>query len=282
MRRLRTRTALLGASAVGVVWAATSHTGAGERARRACSGAFRALRDRTRYLRHASPGIRYRLAGRHPDREVSDDVLADRVRSALGRVERRLDVPHVRVHVHDGVVVLHGPVPTHVDAHEIEFAVHRVAGVRGVESYLHVGLGSGDTRPSEGRSHPAPSKAYTRLLEAARRASAPAGQEQSCVRAVLAAFMDRLPRDEREHVLAHLPADARMLAQAPRRHGAAKLNTLDALDDEVERVAGVDGLVADALTDEVLRALRELVPEEVADVAAVLPAGLRAAWARAS
>jgi uncharacterized protein (DUF2267 family) len=79
-------------------------------------------------------------------------------------------------------------------------------------------------------------------------------------------------------VLTHLPADARALAEVPRRHGKSRLRTVDDLDVEVERLAGVDPLVADALSFTVLGALRALVPEEAADVAAVLPAGLRATW----
>jgi len=46
-----------------------------------------------------APGIVYHLARRHPDPDVADDVLADRIRSSLGRLERHLDVPHVHVMV---------------------------------------------------------------------------------------------------------------------------------------------------------------------------------------
>ena len=45
------------------------------------------------------------------------------------------------------VALLHGEVSSEADADELERAVAAVTGVLGVESYLHVGLTSGDTRP---------------------------------------------------------------------------------------------------------------------------------------
>jgi uncharacterized protein (DUF2267 family) len=239
------------------------------------------LAQRTRPLRSSWSGIRYRAGGRRPDPDVPDDVLADRVRSALGPAARRLDIPHVHVMAHDRVVTLHGVVASAVDAHELEYAAHRVSGVHGVTSYLHVGFGPSDVRPSEGRAREPSSVAHDALVRAARDAGVPPGAERRAIRAVLASFLERVPVDEREQVLGHLPRDARELAAVPRRHGEVPLRTLDELDDEIARVAGVDPLVADALSFTVLGALRRLVPEEIADVGAVLPAGLRDAWTRA-
>jgi uncharacterized protein (DUF2267 family) len=274
MREYMTKRVMRGASIIGSAVSVLRGTEIERIARRVAAD----LERRTRYLRNAWPGIRYRAAGRHPDVDVSDDVLADRVRSMLGPVEHRLDVPRVHVMVNDGVTTLHGVVASDVDAHELEYTTHRVPGVRGVASYLHVGLRPSDTRPSEGRASQHPSAAHETLVKAARDAGVPAGAEERAVRAVLGPFFERVPIDEREQVFGHLPADARALAEAPRRHGRTRLRTIDELDDEIERVAGVDPLVADALRFTVLGALRDLVPEEVADVAAVLPAGLRAAW----
>lgn len=107
-------------------------------------------------------GLGYRLRGGHPDPDVTDDVLADRIRSSIGVVEKRLDIPHVLVTVNHHTAVLHGVVGSEADEREITDSVAAVSGVHGVESRLHIGLDDGmDTRPSVGRAvaahqHPAP------------------------------------------------------------------------------------------------------------------------------
>jgi osmotically-inducible protein OsmY len=107
---------------------------------------------RLRYLAGQLQGIAYRLAGRHPDPDVDDLVLADRIRSQLGGLEKERDLPRVHVMVEKHVALLHGDVGTQDDADAIERAVAGVSGVQGVESHLHVGLIRGDTRPSEGHA----------------------------------------------------------------------------------------------------------------------------------
>jgi BON domain len=119
---------------------------------RALRRGFDVVGRRLRYARGRLDGARYRLARRTPDPDVGDDVLADRIRSCLGPLEKRLDVPRVHVMVEDHVAVLHGEVADERDAEAIERAVRDVSGVRGTESHLHVGLGAGNTRPSEGRA----------------------------------------------------------------------------------------------------------------------------------
>lgn len=117
--------------------------------------ACRWIEDSGRHLRYLSgrlDGLSYRLAGRRPDPNVTDDVLADRIRSELGGLEKRRDLPHVHVMVEHHVALLHGDVPTAEDAVAVEQAVSAISGVKGVKSHLHVGLLGGDTRPSEG--HP--------------------------------------------------------------------------------------------------------------------------------
>lgn len=111
---------------------------------------------RLRYLSGRLEGLSYALEGRHPDPNVVDNVLADRIRSQLGGLEKRRDLPHIHVMVEDHVVLLHGEVPTKADADAIERAVGAVSGVKAVKSHLHVGLIDGDTRPSEGRAHSQP------------------------------------------------------------------------------------------------------------------------------
>jgi len=262
------RAVMAAAAAAGVAYVATRETAPGRRI-------GEALSSQARYWRSAWPGVRYRLSGRHPDLDVADDVLADRVRSMLGPLEHRLDVPRVHVMVEDAVVLLHGDVADRADAVALERGAHRVPGVRGVESYLHVGLLPSDTRPSEGRE---PSSAYRTLVDAARNGGATEGREPLAARVVLATFLERVPEDEREQVLAHLPPDARSLAEPARRHGMSDLRRPAEFADALVRIRAVDPGVTGYVTRAVLGALRALVPEEAADVAAVLPAALRTEW----
>ena len=96
-------------------------------------------------------GTAYRLLRRHPATDVDDRTLADRIRSQLGPVEKRLDIPHVHVMVVDGVAALHGDVADASQAAELERAVAAVTGVQRVDSHLQVGLLKGETRPSTTR-----------------------------------------------------------------------------------------------------------------------------------
>lgn len=107
---------------------------------------------RLRYLSGRLEGLSYALEGRHPDPDVPDSVLTDRIRSELGGLEKRRDLPHIHVMVEDHVALLHGEVGSMDDASAIEKAVFAVSGVKDVKSHLHVGLLDGDTRPSEGRT----------------------------------------------------------------------------------------------------------------------------------
>lgn len=239
---------------------------------------------RYRYLRGRWQRVRYRLADGRPDPWADDDILADRVRSELGPVEKQIDTPHVHVLVHDHTAMLHGEVPSWPASDRIVTSALHVSGIQAVESYLHVGLGHGDTRPSEGRRHPGESHALRALLDAAVRGGAPRDRAVASVRAVLSAFVDRIPLPERNHLLAHLPADTRPLATPPRRVGEPpRVRTVPQLVADVTARAtpGGNGLPPghEALvTESVLAALRALVPEETKDIAAVLPSELRAFW----
>lgn len=236
-----------------------------------------------RRLRHFADrlhGLSYRLRGRRPDADVTDHVLADRIRSSLGVVARRLDLPHIHVMVQDHVALLHGAVGTTDEADEIERAVAAVSGVVGVESYLHVGLEGGDTRPSAGREVRQPSDARKRLIDAATAAGVDPAVAGQVVRAILAIFADRLPYGERDQVAAHLPADVRELFTPPRRaRRAAPPRTVHEL---VARITAATSELphhrAQQVTSAVLQTLRSLVPEEQIDVAAVLPPELRDLW----
>jgi hypothetical protein len=223
-------------------------------------------------------GVRYRLAGRQPDPAVDDATLADRVRSSIGPLLKRLDLPHVHVMSEDHVILLHGEVGSAVEAGTIEAAVQKVSGVAGVESYLHIGLLPSDTRPSTGRAEP--SEQRRRLVAAARDAGVGPDHADEVARAVLSAFADVVPAGERSHLTAHLSPDVRPLVTPPRRHGArGRARTVGELVDLVgEQVDGVTGETALLAARAVLKELRSMVPEERADVSAVLPADLRDLW----
>lgn len=251
----------------------------------------KALRRRTdkltRDLRDWSnrlEGVSSRLSGHQPDPNVSDGMLADRIRSSLGRLEAELDLPHVHVMVQDRIALLHGDVATEEDATQIEQATASVPDVTGVESYLHIGLIRGDTRPSEGRNHPKQSDALIRLLDAVTSMGIDDRTARPMVRAVLSAFMERLPKGERSHVVSHLPADVRDLAAVPRRIRMSASHARTVPELLATTVSG--GLVpseqAVAVLEAVVQVLRDLVPEESEDVSAVLPGELRELWQRAA
>jgi uncharacterized protein (DUF2267 family) len=270
------QTAGLAAGVIGGVAAAAPESPVGRAARRL---ADRLTRD-VRYAASRAPGIVYGLAGRRPDPDVSDDTVADRVRSSLGPLEKRLDVPRVHVMVDDHVVIVHGDVPDEHDAETIEQAIMRVSGVVGVESHLHAGLTAGETRPSQGATAPRPpSEALRALLDAARDAGA-GSEARAATHAVLCAFTDRVPQGEREQVLAHLPADVRALAGPVRRHGElpSRVKTLPQLLATVMLEGGIAPEQTEGITRAVVAVLRRLVPEEAGDVAAVLPPELRELW----
>lgn len=234
-----------------------------------------------RYLEGRIQGVSYHLGGRHPDPYVIDNVLADRVRSSLGRLEHRLDLPHLHVMVEHHVVLLHGEVDSEAEAEEVERAVAGVSGVAGVESYLHVGLTPGDTRPSAGRTAPRPPTAARRkLLEAAEGSGVDAATAPRVVRGVLATFADRLPAEQRDHLSSHLPADVRPLLTPPRRIAGARPPRT--VPDLVGRIVGTTPAMpadrANAITTAVLGALRELVPGDAGAVGAALPPELRTLW----
>lgn len=123
----------------------------GTRAHRIARRRLHTANRKARYVGGKLHGTAYHARGSHPDPDVADDVLADRIRSSLGGLEKRLDLPRVHVMVQEHVATLHGSVGTQADADAIEAAVLAVSGVVGVDSHLHVGLTAGDCRPSAGR-----------------------------------------------------------------------------------------------------------------------------------
>jgi uncharacterized protein (DUF2267 family) len=155
-----------------------------------------------------------------------------------------------------------------------------VSGIRGVESHLHPGLISGDTRPSQGADRRPASEALKRLLGSARDAGA--HYPYAAVHAVLCTFSDRIPDRERDHIFAHLPQDVQALAGPANRHGERprRVKTLVELVAAASAEGGMDATTAPAVTRAVVGTLHDLVPEEWGDVSAVLPSELRDLWER--
>jgi uncharacterized protein (DUF2267 family) len=242
----------------------------------------RDARRRMGRLRGKARRAAYELRGGHPDEHVPDAVLADRIRSRLGPLEKALDLPHVHVMAVNHSILLHGCVGSEADVAALEEAALAVPGVLGVTSYLHVGLGRGDERPSEGRRHQVgPSNALRKLGWAAAlaggwsaRGDVPAWAETS-VGAVLTVLAALLPPGERDHLLGHLPPDVRAFVMPSRRR------TIRRAESFVAAAAALDAMPNGREEDivlAVLSVLRELVPEEAHDVSAVLPAEIAELW----
>jgi hypothetical protein len=94
------------------------------------------VRRRVHHVTGRARGMAYRTLRRHPDADVDDGTLADRVRSSIGPLEKRLHVQRVHVTVEKGTVILHGELPDKQAEVEIVDAVEHIAGVRGVRSHL--------------------------------------------------------------------------------------------------------------------------------------------------
>ncbi|HEX6210810.1 MAG TPA: SRPBCC family protein [Methylomirabilota bacterium] len=96
---------------------------------------------------HRARGVAAHLRGRFAGDEASDDVVAARVRSALGRL-----VGHpgsIEVVVDDGHVTLHGPVLAR-EVSRLLRRIERVPGVRSVENRLDVHETPGDVPGLQG------------------------------------------------------------------------------------------------------------------------------------
>jgi uncharacterized protein (DUF2267 family) len=96
---------------------------------------------------------------------------------------------------------------------------------------------------------------------------------------VLAAFLDAVPEGERRHLLEHLPEDVVELTHPPRRVGSwHRPRSAGEFVVEVAEACGRTVGTAEQVTGAVLGTLHDLVPEEVRDLEAVLPRGVRALW----
>jgi uncharacterized protein (DUF2267 family) len=216
-----------------------------------------------------------------PAAHVTDQDLADQVRTALGPVVKALDLPRIHVMAEGLYVLLHGEVGSESDALAIEDVVLNMPGVIGVESHLHIGLIRGDTRPSEGK--PGPSEMMTALMHAADNIGIDGvTAKAAAVRAALTVIFDQIPPGERQHVFGHLPADVVAFVK-PRRHiGEARLHWRRPINVAVaiSLRGGIKLDTAILLLPKIIKVIRTFVPEEDTDVQATLSEHLREFWAQ--
>lgn len=96
-------------------------------------------RNASRHLHRTvnqAKGLAYRVVRRHPSTTVDDSVLADRIRSTIGPLEKHLHISRINVTVEHGIAILHGDVQSPEAARKVEDAVRGVAGVHGIRSHL--------------------------------------------------------------------------------------------------------------------------------------------------
>jgi CBS domain-containing protein/uncharacterized protein (DUF2267 family) len=211
---------------------------------------------------------------------VDDGIVADRVRSEIGPLVKRLDQPHVHVMSVGGVVSLHGEVTDEGARAAIEHATRRVHGVTRIESHLRVGLGPGDSLPSAGRRAQI-SPLLQRLQHVARECGfLLVTEERHALRAALGVFAARLPYAARRRYLQHLPTDVRHLATPLAWIGSdvTSINTRHDLTQVVALAAPTDRCAAQRLLSGILPILREHAPGDTDVVADALPPELREWW----
>jgi CBS domain-containing protein len=209
-----------------------------------------------------------------------DGILADRIRSTLGPLLKRLDQPRVHVMASQGDVTLHGDVSDPQAKALIESSVRGVSGVYRVTSHLRVGLQPGETTPSAG--HRTERSPLLRRLERVARDSgfSSAAEARYVLRGALGVFTARLPEAARHRFLDHLPGDVRRLASSA-HWLTSDIRTVTTEHDLAQTAAVAmltDRTHADRLLRRVLPVLREHAPSDAEAVADALPPELRAVW----
>ncbi len=253
------------------------------RARRFLRRTRRRSQQRKRFEQGRWQGFLYRTGNRFPDPEVGGDRLADRVRSMLGPIEKRYDLPRIHVTAERHRIVLHGDVDTSATAAAIIAATRHISGVREVVSHLKVGFTRGETRPSQGCAVIEPSHCLRELTDAAILAGVSASDAPAAIGAVLLTLLRRLPVRTRHHLAAHLPVDVIELLP-PNEWEDSPTTEIHLVEEFVEEVTAFGALApsgARPVVDGLLGRLRTLIPEEVGAIAATLPTDLRHLWTAA-
>lgn len=211
--------------------------------------------------------------------DADDVTLADRVRSSIGPLLKELDTPRVHVMAEGDRVMLHGVIVSDDARERLEHAVHHVAGVGSVASYLQVGLLPSDTRPSMG-SHDL-SLAASSFHDALASAGLTGRPAEIALAETVRLMTNAIPDGERAHVFAHLPADVKAMVGHDRCRSETTISDEKDLVARVRTASGLRTSESDLAVKTVVQTLRRLVPEECDDVTAVLPTGLKPLWADA-
>lgn len=206
-----------------------------------------------------------------------DRELVDRVRTALGPLERDLDVPHVHVMIDRGVVMLHGDTTSEQAEAAIAARAASVPGVEGVVSKLHIGLLPGEARPSDGEREP--SAAHRLLVHAAVGAGAGEVTGERAVAAVLRALATELGPRTTARLRTHLSADvASLLVPATEGLVASVRDDVATFYERIEHEDAMPAAHVPWVTAAVVRSLRSLVGDDVDAVAGALPPALAHLW----
>lgn len=214
-----------------------------------------------------------------PSREQREDTaLADYVRTVIGPLIKELDLPRIHAMAEGRTILLHGVVGSEADAQRIEESVAAIPDVDSLQSHLHIGLLSGDHRPSQ--TSPEHSPMYAALIGCGGSIGIVGPAGAMAAQGTLSAVIEQIPNDERAHVIAHLPADVVALLTPRRVIGSAttRWKTELALDADAALRGGVTVDDAAILVPEVIGVLRRFVPEEDADVQKTLKHHLRELW----
>jgi hypothetical protein len=210
--------------------------------------------------------------------ELTNQDLADQVRSQLGHLIHALDLPRIHVMAEDQTVLLHGEVGSESDRDRILNYIRFIPGVESIESHMSVGLLPSDTRPSEGKP---PRSAMYQALEAHLVDSGVIGASaRPAMIGVLLSILDVIPAHERDHLMGHFPADVKVLV-SPWIGVREPITVRTPLELEIAAAFRGGTSVSDAshFVKSFIETIRTYVPEEDHDVQATLNNSLRAYWA---
>ncbi len=210
--------------------------------------------------------------------DVDEVVLADRVRSTLGPLQKELDLPRLHVMAEGDRVLLHGEVDSEASRDRVEAAVRATVGVGSVGSYLRVGLLAGDSRPSSDLHDDDPSRMARHFHDALTGVGISGRPADLALAETLRLWSNVIPAGERAHLKAHLSKDVQALMHSERHGRSNRVGDAAELINQVRIRSGLAPAQAKQAVHTIVHELRTLVPEECDDITVVLPMELRPLW----